>query len=577
MKLRYSWKKIFNEILKERKRLFVAQFLALLATLAATPTPLLMPLLVDEVLLGKGGAWVEWLSRFQITSAWAIVVTTLLVTLFLRFLYTGLNIFQTKIFQTISKNVTAKIRAAVLQHLKEVDLSEYEMLGSGKVASRLVTDINTIDSFISTSIAKLLVSVLMLLFVSLVLLVIHWQLALFILLLNPFVVLFSSKVARKVARLKKEENRAIEIFSQSLIETLELFEEIRANNKEDYFFKKLINLVWEIKRRSVEFSWKSDAGMRLSFLIFVSGFEVFRAAGILAVAYSDLSIGLMMAIFAYLWFMMTPIQDIINIGYAKKSADVALKRVNELFELKKEPKFPHKEDPFKHPPIEIECKSVSFSYESEEILKDITITLQPGKISAIVGASGSGKTTLCKLIAGFYPPKGGDILYNQISYKLIGLPFIRQNVSMVLQNTRLFNDTIRFNVTLGKDIDDEKIWKALEMAQIAQKIRSMPKGLDSYVGRGGVRLSGGERQRIAIARMILKEPKVVILDESTSAIDVETEERLFEALEPFLEKRTTILIAHRASTIKNADYIFFLKEGKIEKALTFDEYKEKFG
>jgi ATP-binding cassette subfamily C protein len=575
--MRYSFRELFREILKDKKRLFLAQILAFFAILAAVPTPLLMPLLVDEVLLGKGGWWIERLKEFNIQTPFGFILTTLIVTLFLRFLYTFLNILQTRIFQTISKNVTAKIRVDVLNHLKEINLKEYESLGSGKVVSRLITDIATIDSFISSSISKLLVSILMLSAISVVLLFIHWKLALFILLLNPIVVLFSSKVAKKVARLKKEENRAIEIFSESLVETLELFDEIKANNKEGYFFKKLIKFVKDIKKHSIEFSWKSDAGIRISFLIFVSGFEIFRAAGILAVAYSDLSIGLMMAIFAYLWFMMTPIQDIINIGYAKKSADVALKRINELFYLKKEPKFPHLYNPFKDLLVGVEVKNIRFSYENFEVLKGVSLNIKAGKISAIVGASGSGKTTLCRLIVGYYPPQEGEILFNKKDIKYIGLDIVRDNVAMVLQNSKLFNETLLFNLTLGKKIDKKRILEAIKMAQLEEVVKKLPNGLESVVGKEGVKLSGGERQRVAIARMILKEPKVVILDESTSAIDVETEERLFKALEEFLSKRTTILIAHRASTIKNADFIFFLKDGKIQRSLSFEEYKEKFG
>jgi ATP-binding cassette subfamily C protein len=501
---------------------------------------------------------------------------TLLVVLALRGLYTALQVWQSKIFQTISKEICAKIRTEVLEHLKRVNLSEYEMVGGGSIASRLISDVNTVDTFLSTSVAKFLISVLMLVGVSVVLLLIHWQLALFILFLNPFVVLFSTKFARKVARLKKEENRAIEAFQQALVETLELFEQIRAANKEEFFFKRLAKRVEELKNRSIAFSYKSEAGMRLSFLLFVSGFELFRAAGILAVAYSDLSIGLMMAIFAYLWFMMTPIQDLINIQYAKRSAEAALQRINELFELSLEPRYEHRANPFTAPLVGIKMKNIRFRYQEDEVLRGVDLSVLPGSRTAIVGASGSGKSTLCKLMVGFYPLQEGELLYNEARIEHIGLDVVRKNVSLVLQFPQLFNDTVRFNLTLGEPIEEEKIWRALEMAQIAETVRNLPQGLDTKVGRNGVRLSGGERQRIAIARMILQDPKVVILDEATSAVDVETERAIFEAMEEFLSRRTTILVAHRASTIEKADYIYFLKDGKVQKSMSFEEYKEKF-
>ena len=574
----YSWKKIFALILKQKRAFFTAQLLALLAVLASVPTPLLMPILVDEVLLHKPGFLVHTIDAiFGASSPLFYTLIVLLVSLLLRSFFVGLNILQSKIFHTLAKSVTARIRESVLEHLQRVSMSEYESLGSAKIASRLVSDINTIDLFLSSSISKLFISILTLFGISVVLLTIHWQLALFILFLNPLVVVFSTKLARKVAKLKKEENRAIEIFQSALVETLDLFEAIRAANKEEYFFGKLKNLVEELKNRSIQFSYKNDAGIRLSFLVFVGGFEMFRAAGIIAVAYSDLSIGLMMAIFGYLWVMMTPIQDIINIQYAKRSADIALQRINELFSLAKEPKFAHLKNPFAQPePIAIEVRNVSFAYGQREILKDINLKIPAGEISALVGASGSGKTTLSRLLVGLYVPQKGDIFYNGVSIKDIGLDRVREHVALVLQMPMLFNDTLLFNLTLGKKVEQSRIIEALKMVELYEIVKRLPNGLQTEVGRNGVRLSGGERQRVAIARMILQEPKVVILDESTSAIDMETEKLIFCNLKDFLRQRTTILIAHRPSTIQEADRLFFLKNGTIEKESSFYEYKENF-
>ena len=571
----YSWKKIFNNLKKEKKNFLIAQFLALLATAATVPTPLLMPVLVDEILLNKPGNIVGIIDHiFGKQNPFGYTIIVLFAVLFLRFSYSFLNILQNRIFEKISKSITFKIRKDVIEHLKKVSLKEYEIIGGSTISSRLITDINTIDSFLSISISRFLISTLTLIGISIVLLAIHWQLALFIIILNPIVVIFATKLARRVSKLKKEENRAIEIFQKSLVETLDLFEQIRAANKENLFFKKIINNAKDVMQKSINFSWKSDAASRLSFLIFVSGFEIFRAAGIVAVAYSDLTIGLMLAIFGYLWFMMTPIQEILSIQYAYKNASVALDRINELLKLKKEPSYPHIINPFKDKKsVEIELKDVSFSYGQKTVLKDINLKIYPGKKTAIVGASGSGKTTLSRILVGFYPVDKGDIFYNKVSIKKIGLDVVRENVSLVLQNPVLFNDTIRFNLTLGKDIDEKYIWEALKIAQIEKDIKEMEKGLDTIVGRAGIRLSGGQRQRIAIARMILQNPKVVILDESTSAIDMDTEKRLFDALNGFLKEKTTILIAHRISTIKQADFIYVLDNGKIVKHGSFDKFR----
>ncbi len=565
-----SYKEIFKEILKRKKLFFTAQLLALLAVLASVPTPLLMPLLVDEVLLGKEGKLIAFInSLFGEGSPLFYTLVVLVITLLLRTLYTLFQILQAKIFHTLSKEITFWIRQRVLNHLQKVALEEYEIVGRGEIASRLVSDIATIDTFLSGSISKLLVSVLTLVGVVIVLLLIHWKLALFILFLNPAVIIFSTKLARKVARLKREENRAIELFQSALIETLELIEQIKAVNKEKLFFRNLLSKSKELKEKAIAFSIQSEAKLRVSFLLFLAGFELFRAAGIITVAYSDLSIGLMMAIFGYLWFMMTPVQDILNIQYAKKNADIAIERINALLKLKPEPHFPHLKNPFKEKFVTIKVKNLHFAYDKVEVLKGINLTIPSKKITAIVGASGSGKTTLARLLVGFYTPTQGDIFYNQANMKEIGLDVIRENVGLVLQNPLLFKESLLFNLTLGKEIPQKRIEEVIEMVQLKEfvKKRGLKKKLEA--------VSGGERQRIAIARVILQEPKVVLLDESTSALDLETEKLLFCNIKPFLKARTTILIAHRPSTIQEADQLLFLDNGKVIKEIDFKEFQEK--
>ncbi len=574
MNKRYSLKRLLYHLKEDRKKFFLAQFLALLATLASVPTPLLMPVLVDEVLLHKPGVVTETIDNL-LGSGSALYYTLIVlgVVIFLRISYVVLNILQNRIFETLSKKITYSMREEVLRHLQRVSMAEYETLGSGNVASRLVTDIETVDKFLSITISRFLISVLSLVGISVVLLMIHWQLALFILFLNPAVIMFATKLSRKVAALKRDENRAIEAFQSALVETLEVFEQIRAANKETDFFKKLLRLAAEVRERSVSFSWKSDAASRLSFLVFVVGFEIFRAAGILAVAYSNLSIGLMLAIFGYLWFMMTPIQEILGIQYAYKNATVAIQRINELFELKTEPEYPHIKNPFaENRAVEIVLENIHFSYGEKEVLKGVDMKFAAGKKSAVVGASGSGKTTLARILVGFYPIQKGDIFYNGVSIKEIGLDVVRENVALVLQSPVLFNDTLEFNLTLGKNHSPEEIRNALKMARLEEVVKELPEGLKSIVGKGGVKLSGGQRQRVAIARMVLQNPKVVILDESTSALDMDTERELFDMLEEFLRNRTTIIIAHRVSTIKQADYIYVLDEGRVVEMGDFEKF-----
>ncbi len=578
--MRYSFKKILNEVLKYKKEFIIANIIAVFAVIVSTPAPLLMPLLVDEVLLKKPGFLTEHIDKLiGHQQAFVYILIVLFATLFLRTLFYGLTVLHDYLFSVISKNITYKIRKDMLSQISKISLNEYESFGSGKISSMFLIDVATVETFLGMSISKLIVSILTIIGVGVVLLLINWKLALFILLVNPFVVVLSKKFARKVSYYKKEENKTFESFTEALSETLDLFRQIRASNQEENFIKRLFKKSLEIKKAGVAFSYKSDAALRFSFLLFLGGFEIFRAASIFTVAYGNLSIGLMLAIFGYLWVMMGPVQEILNIQYSYHNAKRALDRINRLFDMEKEPNYPHLKNPFKDKKTNsITVKDVSFSYDNGvEILKDINLKIQEGKKVAIVGASGSGKTTLAQIIVGFYPLKKGELLIDDISVKEIGLDVLREHIYLVLQNPLLFNDTIRFNLTLGKDIDDEKVFEALKMAQLQDMIESLDKGLDTQVGKNGVKLSGGQRQRISIARMIIQEPNVVILDESTSALDIHTEENLFEALKDVLKEKTTIIIAHRLSTIRQADYVYMLENGTIIEEGTFKELMEKEG
>jgi len=557
---------LFRDIFKFKKLLFWGQVVAIVSTLLVAIVPLFIPLLVDELLLHKELRLTFFISKYLgEMSVSGYVLLVLFIIILFRISSAMLGIVQSKIFATISKKISYQLRLSLLGHLKSVSLKEYENFSVGSITSKLVTDIETIDGFIGTTISKLVIAVLTLLFSSIILLWIHWQLALFILITNPIVVFFTAKLSRNIGMLKKEENRAIEEFQGSLSETLELFHQIKAANKEEYFFDKTTIKADELKNHAIAYGYKSEVAMKWSYLIFLNGYEVFRAVSILAVAYSDLSVGLMLAIFSYLWVMVMPTQDIINFQYALSNAKAACGRINSIFMMEQERSIPNAQNPFNgKDSISIKLENVSFSYkEGKQILRNINMEFKTGQKIAIVGASGSGKTTLANLIVGFYHADKGEIYYDGVPSKNIALSTIRENIHLILQHPKLFHDTIRFNLTLGRPYSDEEIHQALTIAQLDDVVAKLENGLDTKVGRDGIKLSGGQRQRVAIARMILSNPKVVIFDESTSALDTHTEVRLFKALSRFLAQKTVITIAHRPSTIQNADIIFVLEHGEL--------------
>ncbi len=563
----YTWRYILSTARQHKKQLISAHLIAILATVVSVPVPLLMPLLVDEVLLNKPAIVVQTVNMFSPTewqSPLLYIGAVLLLTVLLRLLALILNVLQSRQFTVIAKDIVFHIRAELIGHLQTISMAEYESLGSGTVSTYLVKDLDTIDNFVGSTVSKLLVAVLTVMGTAVILLWMHWQLGLFILLLNPVVIYFTRVVGSKVKHLKSKENSAYEIFQQSLTETLEAIHQIRASNRERHYCEQLIGLAQTVKNDSCAFAWQSEAASRLSFLVFLFGFDIFRACAMLMVFYSNLTIGEMLAVFGYLWFMMSPVQEILNIQYAFYGAKAALTRINKLTALRQEPRYPHHKNPFANKQtVSIRVENLQFSYGDKKILNGIDLHIKAGEKVALVGASGGGKSTLIQILIGLYPATAGKIYFNNVPIEQIGLDVVRENVVTVLQNPILFNDTIRANLTLGKKADDKQLWQALTIAQLVETVKALPQGLDSIVGRGGMRLSGGQRQRLAIARMVVANPKVVILDESTSALDSETEFNVHEALQAFLQNRTTIIIAHRLSAVKQAHRVYVFEQGEI--------------
>lgn len=563
----YHFRHLYRLVMQRRREFIVANVIAVFATLASVPVPLLIPLLVDEVLLDTPGRLLAVI-QYLFPTAWHgpifYVVVVLAVTLLLRFISWLLTVWQTLIFYRISKEVIFKIRRRLIQHLGKVSIAEYESSGGGTIAAYLVNDLDTLDQFIGSTISRFIISVFTIIATAVVLLFLHWQLAVFLLLLNPVVIYFTMVVGKRVKELKRRENQAVEIFQQAVVETLSMMQQIRASNRDRYYLGKLVQSADEVKRYATNFAWKNDAAGRLSFLIFLIGFDIFRAIGILMVLFSDLSIGGMIAVFGYLWFMLAPIQDVLGMQYAWFGAKAALERVNTMIGYELEPTYTQTVNPFlTSPTVSIDVNDLCLTYGERDILSHVNFNVAAGEKVALVGASGGGKTTFVHALLGLYPSRRGSIAYNRVDVERIGLETVRENVGCVLQNPMMFNGTIRQNLTLGLEADDSRLWKVLDIAQLADFVKSKPDGLETVVGLQGLKLSGGQRQRLAIARTLLTNPKVVILDEATSAIDYETERDLYRDLFEYLAGKTVLIVAHRLSAVLQADCIYVFENGSI--------------
>lgn len=566
-----TFKGLFKQVLKHKRTLILAHVIALFATLVSVPIPMMMPMLVDEVLLSVPGTATDILNAL-LPERWhgpiGYILSILFAVMIMRLTSLVLGVWQSRQFTIIGKSISLSIRERLLLHLPLVNLKTYETEGGAAISSRCITDVETIDKFISQTLSRLLLGVLTVIGTGAVLLWIHPMLGAIILFLNPAVIYFSRRFGKHVKTLKRDENAAFEAFQTALVETLDAISQLKACRREQSYFEHVKQTANALKTQSVNAQWKTDAVNRLSFTVFLLGFEVFRAVAMLMVVFSDLSIGEMFAVFGYLWFMMGPVQELLSIQYSYYGATAALKRLNQVFAYEKEPAYRPIVDPFAgvtH--VEVEFSKINFAYHNEQaVLSDVSLRIPAGKKVAIVAVSGGGKSTLVQLLLGLYEKQNGDIYINGHQVEKVGYELVREHVATVLQQPILFNDTIRENLAMGKVFGDDELWQALQIAELKETVKAIDGQLDALVGRNGVRLSGGQRQRLAIARMVLANPKMVVLDEATSALDVETEAKIHRNLSAFLEGRTTLIIAHRLSAISQADVIYVLDDGTVSQS-----------
>ncbi|MEZ8696506.1 MULTISPECIES: ABC transporter ATP-binding protein [Vibrio] len=575
-----SW--LITQVKKHKSKLLFANFVAIIATLISVPIPLLMPLMVDEVLLDKPASGLEMMNHLlpvSLQTPTGYIALTLLLVILMRSASQALNILQGRQFTLVSKTITYQMRSKMIDKLGRISIRQYETKGSGGINAHLITDIETIDKFIGSTLSKFIISFLTVLGTAIVLLWLEWRLGLFILLVNPVVIYFSRKLGSRVKHLKKYENQSFERFQNRLVETLDGIYQLRAANKERIFLDELKVQANQVRIDADKYAWQSEAAGRVSFLLFLLGFELFRAVAMLMVLFSDLTIGQIFAVFGYLWFMLGPVQELLGIQFSWYSAKAALQRINDLLLLEEEHRPVSKVNPFnEHQEVTVDIEDVTFSYTLENtVLNRLSLHIPAGKKVALVGASGGGKSTLIQLLIGVYQADSGCIRYNGETTDDISFDVIRNQIAVVLQQPILFNDTLRHNLTLGAEYDEMSLWRALEVSQMQDVIKQLSNGLDTQIGRNGVRLSGGQRQRLAIARMVLSNPKFVILDEATSALDTATESALHKALSEFLKDRTTLIVAHRLSAVKQADLIYVLEDGQVTQTGTHGELVEQQG
>ncbi|MDR5588369.1 MULTISPECIES: ABC transporter ATP-binding protein [Clostridium] len=458
------------------------------------------------------------------------------------------------------------MRRDVFNHLQKLPNKYFDNNKTGDIMSRIINDLMEISELAHHGPEDIFISIVMLTGSFIILCTINIPLTLLIFAFIPFIVLFTMYQRKKMNKAfldTKVKTGAINASLENSISGISISKAFVSHETEQEKFEKGNKrfIFAREKAYKVMAEYFSGAGFGIDILNYVGliGGGLFTFKGII-------DIGDFMAYMLYIRLFTDPIKKLINFMEQFQNGITGFQR---YMEIMNEDQEKNKKDAIELHDVkgDIEFKNVSFSYEGEKVLDDFSIDIESGKMLALVGHSGGGKTTICNLIPRFYDVMNGDILIDGKSIYNVTLDSLRESIGIVQQEVFLFTGTIRDNILYGKtNASEDEIIKAAKMANIHEFIESLPEGYDTYIGERGVKLSGGQKQRISIARVFLKNPSILILDEATSALDNTTEHIIQESLKKLCEGRTTIVVAHRLSTIQNADEIVVIgNKGIIEK------------
>jgi subfamily B ATP-binding cassette protein MsbA len=574
--------KIGSLLRPHRGTVAVAFFAALGEGAADLLSPWPLKVVIDAVVKPRPlPQWVDWaISRFgnpsnrlgtALFAAWAALGIAIAGAIF--------AYWQKRSITTVAQWVMHDLRKTLYSHIQRMSLAFHEHTQTGDLISRLTSDIDSIQSYIATGLLDSLTDVVTLIGMVVVMFWLDWRFTLIALSVAP--VLFF--VAFRYTHLVKQSSRQVrkkegEIVS-TLQEVLTSIRVVKAFGAEEYEQQRL-------EERSLE---SVEAGLRARGLkarltpmvevIVACGTSLVLWYGARAVLNGTLSAGSLVLFISYLGKMYKPMQDLSKIADTYSKAAVGYERIQEVLDSRSDVRDRPHSRPAPRFRGMIDLADVTFSYEPDQpVLKNLNLHIEAGMRAAIVGPTGSGKTTIIGLIPRFYDPISGAVKIDGLDVRVFRQKSLREQISFVLQDTLLFNAPLWHNIAYGKpDAPRPEILRAAKLANADEFIEKMPEGYDTMVGERGETLSGGQRQRIAIARAIIRNTPVLILDEPTSGLDAASERLVVEALERLMHGRTSIVVAHRLSTIRNADAIFVLDHGQIVETGTHDALVEKGG
>jgi len=562
--MRTSLKNLSPFVSRHWRKGLLGSLLIILTSLLSFPQPLITRYLIDHVILSRQLALLAGTILF-------LAVITLTEKL--------LNVFQEFYFTRFEQEVILDIQRSLLDHVLRLPKSFFDANQTGYLMSRLSSDVQGLRWFFSSTIVYIFSNCLRLIGGVVFLIYLEWRLAIGVFVILPALIFLIRYFSSKIHILSRQSMEQHAKVSGQFQESLSSVSLIKSFSSEMRTVGRLISEL----RKAFQISLEQSTVGSVAHLIISSTPGIARvfvlALGAYWVIKEEWTLGSLFAFQAYLGYVFSPAQYLATANFELQNARTSLERVSALFDIVPEENI-GKGRKVEKLSGEIEFRDVSFSYDSREpVLKNISFHARPGERVAIVGPSGVGKTTLISLILRFYKPSLGEIYFDGQAASEFEVNALRQRIGYVSQNPLLLSGTIMENLRYGNlSANEAEVFRAAQVADIDDFICTLPKGYESEIGENGVNLSEGQKQRLSIARALVKNPDILVLDEPASSLDSLTEKSIFQSLPEFLQNKTLFVVAHRISTIKHSDHILLLNEnrlvaiGKHESLLETNEY-----
>ncbi|HET6461374.1 MAG TPA: lipid A export permease/ATP-binding protein MsbA [Syntrophales bacterium] len=558
---------IFKRLLQLAKphapKFILAMFCMLVVGAATSALAFLVKPALDEIFLKRNAAMLTWIPV-------AVIVIYLIKG--------GCNYTQTILMSFIGQRVVADLRNNLYRRIQMQSLSFFTKHPTGILMSRITNDVGYVQGAVSEAVTSLLKDSFTLICLVFVIFYRDWKLAVIAMFIFPLAIYPIAKFGAKMRNIAKRTQVTIGSLTTLLQETISGTRIVKAFSMEEYEnvrFAKENEHLFKLALKSVSVNAISSplmeflGGIGIASIIFYGGYEVIKGVSTPGTFFSFLTALIM---------LYEPVKRLTNVNNTIQQGIAGAERVFSIIDIV--PDIKNETDAIELPKVSqgIDIRDVTFCYEEMPVLKNVNLSIKAGEVVAFVGMSGGGKTTLVNLIPRFYDVSRGQILIDGHDIRHITIESLRGQIGIVTQQTILFNDTVRNNIAYGNiEKTDEDIIRAAKAANAHDFIMNLPKGYDTVIGEQGAKLSGGERQRISIARALLKDAPILILDEATSSLDTEAEIEVQDALEYLMRGRTTLIVAHRLSTIRNAHRILVLGNGEIVEEGTHESLLEKRG